>query len=298
MTTSNKCQGTIHTCKVDHEAAVKDLQARLDQLKRKWYDWTAKYSGGAKTAEEYGQAYTELADMTEELGEISKVANMSGVFQNGGAIVAAQADILGNSMASQYNILLTRNLPVDTPGVSEARRDNALRAWGMMKGAGMVGGARGMVSGSRVQMLRDIGRSLRKQTPAPPPVSAPGSVAIKAKPVSVASSSGREAKPMKIERKIERGEKVDDLVNEAKSRTFQTGNEHAVVTLANGERALVSGGPGGINFEAGSISRIFGHTHPTNAMPSAADAEALRSLGQSKQYVFHGGQVSVVRSGH
>lgn len=34
--------------------------------------------------------------------------------------------------------------------------------------------------------------------------------------------------------------------------------------LANGERALVSGGPGGIDFNAGSITRIFGHTHPIN----------------------------------
>ncbi|MDR1934592.1 MAG: hypothetical protein LBS49_03255, partial [Candidatus Accumulibacter sp.] len=37
------------------------------------------------------------------------------------------------------------------------------------------------------------------------------------------------------------------------------------------------------------------HTHPTNAMPSAADIKALQSLGQSKQYVYHGGEVTTVR---
>lgn len=104
--------------------------------------------------------------------------------------------------------------------------------------------------------------------------------------------------PMQIERIIKKGEKVADIVSEAKGLTYTTGNEYAVVTLANGERALVSGGPGGINFAEGSITKIFGHTHPTNAMPSAADAQALRDLGQSRQYVFFGGQMSVVRSSH
>jgi hypothetical protein len=86
-----------------------------------------------------------------------------------------------------------------------------------------------------------------------------------------------------------------DIVNEAKGLTFTTGNEHAVATSANGDRALVSGGPGGIDFAEGSITRIFGHTHPTSAPPSAADFEATLQLGQSKQYVFHGGEVTVVR---
>jgi hypothetical protein len=117
------------------------------------------------------------------------------------------------------------------------------------------------------------------------------------KAVTVESSVGQGA-PMQIERTISKGEKIADLINEAKARTFTTGNEHAVVTLANGERALVSGGPGGVHFPAGSITRIFGHTHPTNAMPSAADAAALRALKQSKQYVFHGGEVTVVRPHH
>lgn len=121
-----------------------------------------------------------------------------------------------------------------------------------------------------------------------------GAGGMRVKGPSVASGLGNSA-PATIVRTIQQGEKIADIVNEAKALTFQTGNEHAVVTLANGQRALVSGGPGGIRFEAGAITRIFGHTHPTGAPASAADFEATAQLGQSKQYVFHGGEVTIVR---
>lgn len=113
--------------------------------------------------------------------------------------------------------------------------------------------------------------------------------------VSVASAAGGKSAPMSIERIIKRGEKLEDIVNEAKGLTWTTGNEHAVVTLANGERALVSGGPGGIIFQRNEIRLLFGHTHPTSAPPSNADATALTEFGQTKQYVYHGGEISVVR---
>jgi hypothetical protein len=178
MTTPNKCKGTVHTCKVDFDGFgttqdfIKTQQARLDRLKRQWYEWTAKYSGGAKTSEEYAQAYGELADMTEELGKIHKMSSMSGVFAQGGASVAAEAETLGSSMASQYNILLTRDLPSDLPGVQDARRENALRAWGMMKSGGFAGAA-GIMSKSRIQSMRDVASSLRR----PKPNAAPANVA-------------------------------------------------------------------------------------------------------------------------
>ncbi|NJO01281.1 MAG: hypothetical protein HC880_05920 [Bacteroidia bacterium] len=57
-----------------------------------------------------------------------------------------------------------------------------------------------------------------------------------------------------------------------------------------------SGGEGGINFKAGQIKTLFGHTHPTSAPPSNLDSQALIKLGQSKQYVFHGGNVSLVKN--
>lgn len=117
-------------------------------------------------------------------------------------------------------------------------------------------------------------------------------------PVSLASSAGGDAQPMSVVRIITKGEKVPDLINEGKALTWQTGNEHAVVKLATGERALVSGGPGGIKFAPGQVKIIFGHSHPTSAPPSAADVTALQDLNQSKQYVFHGGQVTIVRKEH
>jgi RHS repeat-associated protein len=113
--------------------------------------------------------------------------------------------------------------------------------------------------------------------------------------LSIASSAGGKIAPMQVFRIIQKGEKLDEVINEAKALTWTTQNEHAVVTLASGERALVSGGSGGIKFAEGQVQRIFGHIHPTNAPPSAADAAAIKSLGQSKQYVFHGGERTVVR---
>jgi RHS repeat-associated protein len=113
--------------------------------------------------------------------------------------------------------------------------------------------------------------------------------------VSVRSGYGGASAQMSITRLIKKGEKLDDIINEAKGLTWTTGNEHALVTLANGNRALVSGGPGGIIFKQGQLKTLFGHTHPTSAGPSAADASALKQLGQSKQYVLHGGQITTVR---
>ncbi|WP_121761918.1 RHS repeat domain-containing protein [Corallococcus sp. AB038B] len=112
--------------------------------------------------------------------------------------------------------------------------------------------------------------------------------------VAVASGTGPHA-PMVVVRIIKKGEKIADIVNESKALTFTSGNEHALVRLATGERALVSGGPGGITFAPGQVTRIFGHTHPTSAPPSSADFEALRRLGQSQQTVYHGGQATKIR---
>jgi RHS repeat-associated protein len=110
--------------------------------------------------------------------------------------------------------------------------------------------------------------------------------------VSVASGVGGEAGEMTIVRTIGRGERLADIINEGKSLTFETGNEHAVVTLANGERALVSGNPYGIRF-GDQITRIFGHSHPyqfTNAVgASAVDRAAIQALGQRSSWLAERG---------
>jgi hypothetical protein len=53
--------------------------------------------------------------------------------------------------------------------------------------------------------------------------------------ISVASGLGESA-PASIVRIIQPGESVADIINEGKALTFTTGNEYAVVTLANGDR--------------------------------------------------------------
>jgi hypothetical protein len=314
--TTNNCQGLIYTCEVETDGFGTDQdfdatqRARLDRLKQQYREWSRKYSQReTMDVDEYIQGLDEMVDMSSELDAIMKQTGPIGSdgrprsMSTAGALVYydAESGLLNNISSAQTQYLRVGiNVAPDHPLVAQNRWDSILQAMAMMKSAGM-GGPRAAIGANRIASMRRTVAAWRgrAQPPATPPAAAarPGA-AINAKPLSVASSTGHEAKSMKIERKIERGEKVEDLINEAKARTFQTGNEHAVVTLANGERVLVSGGPGGINFEAGSISRIFGHTHPTNALPSAADAAALRALGQSKQYVFHGGQVSVVRSGH
>ena len=43
-------------------------------------------------------------------------------------------------------------------------------------------------------------------------------------------------------RQIAHGERVADIIAEAKALTFATGNEHALISLTSGQRVLVSGG--------------------------------------------------------
>jgi RHS repeat-associated protein len=112
--------------------------------------------------------------------------------------------------------------------------------------------------------------------------------------VSVATGTGSGAQSMTVVRAIGKGERVADLINEAKTLTYTTGNEHAVVTLADGTRAIVSGGEGGITFAEGQVTRIFGHTHPYQLPPtgpSGADFAALELLGQRSSYVLEHGQL-------
>jgi len=84
------------------------------------------------------------------------------------------------------------------------------------------------------------------------------------------------------------------ILNEAKALTFATGNEHALVRLATGERALVSGGRDGISFPKGQVTRIIGHTHPYGrgaVGPSTTDVAALKLLGQTHSYLIERGEI-------
>lgn len=95
-------------------------------------------------------------------------------------------------------------------------------------------------------------------------------------------------------RTIGRGEKLADIIDEGKRLTFETGNEHALVKLANGDRAIVAGGPGGIEFTS-DVSRVFGHTHPYQLPitgPSSADFSMLASYGQRSSWLLEHGALT------
>ena len=111
----------------------------------------------------------------------------------------------------------------------------------------------------------------------------------------VIRSGGPDVRSMKVVREIKRGERISDLINEAKALTWSNGLEHALVKLTDGQRVLVSGGADGVRFARGKIKRIYGHTHPTSAPPSRADVVATRVLGQTRQDVYHGGEMTRVR---
>lgn len=115
----------------------------------------------------------------------------------------------------------------------------------------------------------------------------------------IASEMGGEVADMAVVRTISKGEKIADIIAEVKGLTWDTANEHAVVTLANGDRAIVSGGPGGIHFAEGQVSRIWGHVHPDPSLPSIPDLTTIRRLGNSQQTVIsmgRGGAATKLRS--
>lgn len=109
-------------------------------------------------------------------------------------------------------------------------------------------------------------------------------------------------------RVVDPDEDADEVVEDARTRTWTTSLEVALVRSVGGELLLVTGGRDGIEFEvaeapSGSnvflcpagprvweIDHIFWHTHPKPTGPSDGDREALRLLGQdrSRIYEFNG----------
>jgi hypothetical protein len=113
--------------------------------------------------------------------------------------------------------------------------------------------------------------------------------------VSVASGGSSGSAPASVVRVIGPGEKVADIVAEGKALTFATGNEHALVSLTNGQRVIVSGGPTGIDLSALNIRRLLGHSHPYHLAPtgpSPADFAALQALGQRSSYLLEHGTLT------
>ncbi|MFN0113009.1 MAG: RHS repeat domain-containing protein [Blastocatellia bacterium] len=112
---------------------------------------------------------------------------------------------------------------------------------------------------------------------------------------TVASGTGGDIAEMVIVETISKGTSIGSIINRAKELTFSTGNEHALVKLASGERALVSGGSGGISFAEGSITRLYGHTHPFQSLAtgaSVADRTTIQALGQKSSFLLERGTLS------
>jgi hypothetical protein len=61
---------------------------------------------------------------------------------------------------------------------------------------------------------------------------------------------------------VERGDQPG--LHPLDQRTYESGGlEHAIISLQSGERIIVSGGSGGIQF-GNDLERVLMHTHPTN----------------------------------
>jgi urease gamma subunit len=110
--------------------------------------------------------------------------------------------------------------------------------------------------------------------------------------------AGRDVRNMKIIRQINKGEKITDIIDEARQLTYFDDIEHAVVSFKNGDRFLVSGGRHGIDIpknQVDQIRRIIGHTHPYSLPitgPSGPDIDGLFQLGQKSSYLFEHGELS------
>lgn len=105
---------------------------------------------------------------------------------------------------------------------------------------------------------------------------------------------GNDVRPMNIVREIQHGERVSDIVSEGSRLTFLDDIEHAVVSLNDGRRVLVSGGRHGIEL-SNDVRRVIGHSHPWSLPPSGAsagDLDALRQLGQRSSYLLERGELT------
>jgi hypothetical protein len=95
-----------------------------------------------------------------------------------------------------------------------------------------------------------------------------------------------------------RGEKIAHIIEHGKAFTFQTGNEHAVVKMANGERVIVSGGPGGSQLSS-DVTRVFGHSDlyllPWTGL-SADDFGMFDALGKKSSWLLEHGQLIRLRA--
>ena len=168
--------------------------------------------------------------------------------------------------------------------------DMVNRSSGAYVGGVVVGTAQGFVEGGvgavgAVRAVRAAGGIRR--------IIASGQAA---RALVIANGVGKDVRPLTVVRILSRGEKLNDVIDQAKYLTLHDDIEHAVISYKNGSRALISGGRDGIAFSAeqvGNIRRILGHTHPYSlpgtGRPSPEDVNALRILHQRSSYLLEQG---------
>ncbi len=147
--------------------------------------------------------------------------------------------------------------------VGDHCRPMSERVWAAAKG---VGTAVALVAGR--QIIKSVGGALLKGS------------------IRVARMGGR-IETGQLVRVIQRGKKVKALIEELAERTYLSeGSEHAIISLTNGERVMVIGGRGGIDFAEFELNRVIVHTHPSPTGPSALDLDMLRRTGQYSSYIY------------
>lgn len=99
---------------------------------------------------------------------------------------------------------------------------------------------------------------------------------------------GEEEDGLRVVRSIGKGEKLANLLEELVARTWTKEQEHAIVSLKNGQRIMVSGGTKAINFESmsESIKRVLVHTHTNTTGPSVFDFQMLTRTGQKSSWIY------------
>ena len=110
----------------------------------------------------------------------------------------------------------------------------------------------------------------------------------------VASGAGSRFAPAAIVIVIRHGEKVADIIEEAKLLTYSTGREHVLDSLEDGRRILLMGGEEGMSFNGLQVRRLLGHTHPYEIRPTGPSGEnqsALRAFGQRSSYLLEHGEL-------
>jgi hypothetical protein len=103
------------------------------------------------------------------------------------------------------------------------------------------------------------------------------------------ASTGVDILPGATVRQIGKGEKVKDLIHEVAELTYKgEGAEHAIISLKSGERLIVRGGAGGIDFSTygKNLDRIILHTHGRPTGPSDVDFQMLKDMGQKSSYIY------------